>query len=148
MRARCARTLLPSPAPPIRLALQFFWWETGYLASIDIMHDRAGYYICWGCLVWVPVRLAAAALLACYFRIPRHRACARARADAHCTPMPTARSIPCAYVCVCVCVLFPPPSGWRCVQSVYVSHSYYMVKNAPALSPYLAALYFALGWLS
>ena len=18
------------------------------------MHDRAGYYICWGCLVWVP----------------------------------------------------------------------------------------------
>jgi 7-dehydrocholesterol reductase len=34
---------------------QFFWWETGYLSSIDIMHDRAGYYICWGCLVWVPV---------------------------------------------------------------------------------------------
>lgn len=33
---------------------KFFWWETGYLASIDIMHDRAGYYICWGCLVWVP----------------------------------------------------------------------------------------------
>ena len=21
---------------------------------MDIMHDRAGYYICWGCLVWVP----------------------------------------------------------------------------------------------
>ena len=20
----------------------------------DIQHDRAGYYICWGCLVWVP----------------------------------------------------------------------------------------------
>ena len=34
---------------------KFFLWETGYLASIDIMHDRAGYYICWGCLVWVPV---------------------------------------------------------------------------------------------
>lgn len=30
-------------------------WETGYLSTIDIMHDRAGYYICWGCLVWVPV---------------------------------------------------------------------------------------------
>jgi len=29
-------------------------WETGYWASMDIMHDRAGYYICWGCLVWVP----------------------------------------------------------------------------------------------
>ncbi len=33
---------------------KFYWWETGYLSSLDIMHDRAGYYICWGCLVWVP----------------------------------------------------------------------------------------------
>jgi 7-dehydrocholesterol reductase len=33
---------------------KFFWWETGYLSSLDIMHDRAGFYICWGCLVWVP----------------------------------------------------------------------------------------------
>jgi 7-dehydrocholesterol reductase len=33
---------------------KFFVWEGGYLRSMDIMHDRAGYYICWGCLVWVP----------------------------------------------------------------------------------------------
>jgi len=33
---------------------KFFAWETGYFSTIDIMHDRAGYYICWGCLVWVP----------------------------------------------------------------------------------------------
>lgn len=33
---------------------KFFIWETGYMRSLDIMHDRAGYYICWGCLVWVP----------------------------------------------------------------------------------------------
>jgi 7-dehydrocholesterol reductase len=26
----------------------------GYMCSMDIQHDRAGYYICWGCLVWVP----------------------------------------------------------------------------------------------
>ena len=32
---------------------KFFIWETGYLRSMDIMHDRAGYAICWGCLVWV-----------------------------------------------------------------------------------------------
>lgn len=32
---------------------KFFIWETGYLRSTDIMHDRAGYAICWGCLVWV-----------------------------------------------------------------------------------------------
>jgi 7-dehydrocholesterol reductase len=33
---------------------KFFWWETGYFCSMDIQHDRAGYYICWGCLNWVP----------------------------------------------------------------------------------------------
>lgn len=33
---------------------KFFFWETGYLGSLDIMHDRAGYYICWGILVWLP----------------------------------------------------------------------------------------------
>ncbi len=33
---------------------KFFLWETGYLRSLDIMHDRAGFYICWGCLVWLP----------------------------------------------------------------------------------------------
>ncbi len=34
---------------------KFFWWERGYFRSLDIMHDRAGFYICWGCLVWIPV---------------------------------------------------------------------------------------------
>lgn len=33
---------------------KFFWWEAGYLSTIDIMVDRAGFYICWGCLVFVP----------------------------------------------------------------------------------------------
>jgi 7-dehydrocholesterol reductase len=41
-------------SPLLPLCLQFFWWETGYFSTLDIMHDRAGYYICWGCLVWVP----------------------------------------------------------------------------------------------
>lgn len=49
-----------SNAMLISVALQFiyitkfFVWETGYLRSLDIMHDRAGFYICWGCLLWVP----------------------------------------------------------------------------------------------
>jgi len=34
--------------------VKFFVWETGYLGSIDIMHDRAGFYICWGSMVWLP----------------------------------------------------------------------------------------------
>lgn len=33
---------------------KFYVWEKGYLRSLDIMHDRAGFYICWGCMVWVP----------------------------------------------------------------------------------------------
>lgn len=33
---------------------KFFWWEAGYWNSMDIAHDRAGFYIVWGCLVWVP----------------------------------------------------------------------------------------------
>jgi len=38
---------------------KFFAWETGYFASMDIAHDRAGYYLCWGCLVWVPAIYAS-----------------------------------------------------------------------------------------
>lgn len=33
---------------------KFFYWETGYFCSMDIQHDRAGYYLCWGCCCWVP----------------------------------------------------------------------------------------------
>ena len=35
--------------------LKFFWWETGYFLTLDIIFDRAGYYLCWGCLTWVQV---------------------------------------------------------------------------------------------
>lgn len=33
---------------------KFFFWETGYFNTLDITLDRTGYYICWGCLVFVP----------------------------------------------------------------------------------------------
>jgi 7-dehydrocholesterol reductase len=41
---------------------KFFWWEGGYFHSLDIMHDRFGYYICWGVLVWVPAVYCLVAL--------------------------------------------------------------------------------------
>jgi len=41
---------------------KFYIWETGYLCSLDMMHDRAGFYICWGCLVWVPCVYTAATM--------------------------------------------------------------------------------------
>eukprot|EP00188_Purpureofilum_apyrenoidigerum_P002957 Plantae.Rhodophyta-Purpureofilum_apyrenoidigerum.ctg30004.p1 GENE.Plantae.Rhodophyta-Purpureofilum_apyrenoidigerum.ctg30004~~Plantae.Rhodophyta-Purpureofilum_apyrenoidigerum.ctg30004.p1 ORF type:complete len:465 (+),score=60.99 Plantae.Rhodophyta-Purpureofilum_apyrenoidigerum.ctg30004:78-1397(+) len=33
---------------------KFFLWERGYMGTVDIMHDRGGYYICWGCLCFLP----------------------------------------------------------------------------------------------
>ena len=32
----------------------FFYYEYGYFFTMDIQHDRAGFYLCWGCLLWVP----------------------------------------------------------------------------------------------
>jgi 7-dehydrocholesterol reductase len=49
---------------------KFFIWEGGYLRSMDIMHDRAGYYICWGCLVFVPSIYTSPAL--CLIHHPNH----------------------------------------------------------------------------
>ncbi|KAK3583086.1 hypothetical protein CHS0354_036820 [Potamilus streckersoni] len=33
---------------------KFFIWEAGYMQSLDIILDRAGFYICWGCLCYLP----------------------------------------------------------------------------------------------
>ncbi|CAG0886348.1 unnamed protein product [Darwinula stevensoni] len=33
---------------------KFFWWEAGYFDTLDIIYDRAGFYLCYGCLVFVP----------------------------------------------------------------------------------------------
>jgi 7-dehydrocholesterol reductase len=33
--------------------LKFFWWESGYFNTLDIMHDRIGYYLWWGITTWV-----------------------------------------------------------------------------------------------
>ena len=71
-----AQDMLDTFLPPFRDGIQeggasglmcsynakFFYWETGYFNSMDIMHDRAGYYICWGCLVWVPSLYVSPAL--------------------------------------------------------------------------------------
>jgi len=41
---------------------KFFWWEAGYMKTIDIMVDRAGFYICWGCLVYIAGLYASVSL--------------------------------------------------------------------------------------
>ena len=47
--------------------LKFYLWETGYFCSLDMQHDRAGYHILWGCLVWVPCMYTSTA-----FYLVRH----------------------------------------------------------------------------
>ena len=42
--------------------VKFFWWESGYLHTIDIILDRAGFYICWGCLAYIPGLYASVSL--------------------------------------------------------------------------------------
>lgn len=34
---------------------KFFYWESGYMQTIDIALDHLGYYVGWGCIVWVPL---------------------------------------------------------------------------------------------
>ncbi|CAN6452710.1 unnamed protein product [Victoria cruziana] len=49
-----ADSMLVNTALMLVYVTKFFWWEPGYWNTMDIAHDRAGFYICWGCLVWVP----------------------------------------------------------------------------------------------
>lgn len=71
-----AGDVLPSPALSAVCILQtayiakFFVWEEGYLHTLDIAHDRCGFYLCWGCLCWVPGFYACAASLGCCKTLP------------------------------------------------------------------------------
>jgi 7-dehydrocholesterol reductase len=47
-------TMLVTAALQVLYLLKFFWWESGYFGSLDIMHDRFGFYIFWGVAAWVP----------------------------------------------------------------------------------------------
>jgi 7-dehydrocholesterol reductase len=35
--------------------IKFFWWETGYYQTLDIAHDKCGYYLCYGCIAFLPL---------------------------------------------------------------------------------------------
>jgi len=47
--------MLVSVGLQIVYIVKFFVWESGYFNSLDIMHDRFGFYICWGVMAWLPV---------------------------------------------------------------------------------------------
>ncbi len=56
-----SNSMLVSVAITVLYLFKFFWWESGYFTSLDIMHDRFGYYICWGVMAWVPAVYALTA---------------------------------------------------------------------------------------
>jgi len=45
---------------------KFFWWESGYMKTIDISVDRAGFYLCYGCLCFVPLFYALPSIYLAY----------------------------------------------------------------------------------
>lgn len=49
-----ASSMLVTVVLQVLYLFEFFSWEGGYFATLDVMHDRFGYYICWGVLAWVP----------------------------------------------------------------------------------------------
>ncbi len=49
-----SNAILVSAGLMVLYLFKFFYWESGYFTSLDIMHDRFGYYICWGVMAWVP----------------------------------------------------------------------------------------------
>lgn len=57
-----SNSMLVSVALQLIYVGKFFIGEKGYLRSMDIAHDRAGYYICWGVLVWLPFIYTSPAL--------------------------------------------------------------------------------------
>jgi 7-dehydrocholesterol reductase len=47
-------SMLVAVALQVVYVFKFFVWESGYFQSIDIMHDRFGFYIAWGVCGWLP----------------------------------------------------------------------------------------------
>lgn len=78
MQGFLSTSMAASTAVLVIYLFKFFWWESGYFASIDIMHDRFGYYICWGVLVWVPALYCLPALFLVEHPVQWHPAVALA----------------------------------------------------------------------
>ncbi len=54
LHGRLSSSMLVSVGLQIAYIFKFFVWEGGYFHTLDIMHDRFGFYICWGVTAWLP----------------------------------------------------------------------------------------------
>jgi 7-dehydrocholesterol reductase len=46
----------------IAYVARFMWWEAGYFGTLDVMHDRFGFYLLWGVFGWLPAVYPSAPL--------------------------------------------------------------------------------------
>lgn len=58
-----SNAILASCAIQMVYNVKFFLWEDGYINSMDMAVDKAGFMICWGCLAYVP----SVYTLVCYY---------------------------------------------------------------------------------
>lgn len=58
-----SNAVLASCAIQMVYNVKFFLWEDGYINSMDMAVDKAGFMICWGCLAYVP----SVYTLVCYY---------------------------------------------------------------------------------
>jgi 7-dehydrocholesterol reductase len=54
--------LAVSAALQMAYIARFMWWESGYFGTLDVMHDRFGFYLLWGVLGWLPAVYPSAPL--------------------------------------------------------------------------------------
>jgi 7-dehydrocholesterol reductase len=50
-----SNAMLACTALQLVYLFKFFVWEGGYFHSLDIAHDRFGFYIAWGVCGWLPI---------------------------------------------------------------------------------------------
>ena len=48
-------SLLLSAILQLAYIAKFYMWERGYLGTLDMAHDRAGFYLCWASITWLPI---------------------------------------------------------------------------------------------
>jgi len=59
---RVAGSMVVAAALQLIYVARFFWTEHWYFSTLDVMHDRFGFYLCWGVTTWLPVVYTSQAL--------------------------------------------------------------------------------------
>lgn len=121
---------------------KFFHWEMGYMNSMDIQHDRAGYYLCWGCLVRPRRRLVSLVF-------PSVVGCVRGKCLLRKGHGLMSHGYLGGHPALAPCDAFTPGLTWQVwVPGIYASPGCYLVNHPIDLGLYGSAAILFLGVLS